>query len=74
MSFQLQKTFYPPFPQDDGKTSQEYKNRFCERLVDFNEHIGITNCQVNMVTYLLIGQEDKNPIFHCTFFVPFVYL
>jgi len=44
MNFELKKSFYPPFPADDGKTSKAYTSRFCERLVDFNEHIAITNC------------------------------
>ena len=45
MTFQLKKTFYPPFPDENEEICVKYKSRFPERLVDFNEHIGITNFQ-----------------------------
>ena len=44
MTFKFRRSFYPPFPEDSEEIQQKYKTRFCERLVDFNEHIGITNC------------------------------
>lgn len=44
MKFNLKRTFYPPFPSNNDEVIQRYKMRFCERLVDFNDYIGITNC------------------------------
>lgn len=40
----LKRTFYPPLPENDEAVCEKYKSRFCERLVDYNDEVGVTNC------------------------------
>ena len=43
MTFKLMRTFKPAFPENDEEIANKYNARFCERLVDFNDTIGVTN-------------------------------
>ena len=45
MTFILQRKFKPPLPAEDQEDMfRKYNSRFVERLVDFNDLIGVTNC------------------------------
>lgn len=44
MNFTVKRTFYPPMG-DEEEISIKYKNRYTERLIDYNDIVGATNCK-----------------------------
>ena len=57
IEFLLEKRFYPKFPDDDDRVIQKYKSRFGERLIDFNDYIGVTNCH-DMFCIFDVNKQD----------------